>query len=438
MIFGIKLLHRIPFIISLPKQKILKSKFMKRILILLSFCLLVFAGYGQENVYSFNIIKEVPSTPVRDQGPTSTCWSFSGISFLESELLRKGKQQIDLSEMHIVHEAYRRKAEEYVSRSGGCSFSPGGQYYDFLTISRENGLVPEKIYPGLNYGSRTHNHDEMDAALKGYVNGVLRSRKNTTAWKNGFTGILDAYLGEPVTGFLHEGKWYSPTTFSEDLGIDFDDYIVVSSFNDHPYYKESVLEVPGNWAPCTYYNVPLEELVQIIDNALMNGYSVAWASDMRGKGFSMKRGVAIVPENEWSEIPSDRMEDLFSRPHPQKKITEHIRQREFQDHPITGDHGMHIVGIAEDQEGNIFYKVKNSWGPQGKFRGYIYVSREFVMLKTTNILINRNSLPLTVAGRLGMPLNNLNDNTMASSNNPDEGSGKPADQPASISLPATQ
>lgn len=356
----------------------------------------------QDNGYRFTMKAEVPSTPVKNQNLTSTCWSFSGISFLESELLRIGKKQYDFSEMFIVREAYKRKAEEYVRRNGGFIFSGGGQYHDLLVVSHDAGLVPENTYPGLNYGEKKHNHDEMDAVLKGYMNGVMKTSKHTIAWMNGFTGILEAYLGKMPGEFEYEGKYYTPKSFTESLGLNFDDYIILSSFSDHPFYKESILRVPDNWHPCTYYNLPISELLQVIDNALMNGYSVAWASDMRGKGFSMKKGVAIVPEEDWEKLSDREYDEIFNYPHPQKDITQSIRQKEFQDIEINGDHGMHIVGMAQDQNGEIFYKVKNSWGDSGKYHGYIFVSREFLKLKTTNLMINRNAIPAPIAEKMGI------------------------------------
>jgi bleomycin hydrolase len=327
-----------------------------------------------------------------------------------------GKKPIDLSEMYIVKQAYLKKAEEYARRRGKCSFSPGGQYYDLLRISKEHGLVPENIYPGLNYGSNNHNHDEMDAALKGYMSGVIKTSKNTPAWLAGLNGVLEAYLGSMSSGFEYEGDYYTPKDFAGKLGLNFDDYIVISSFNYHPYYKESVLEVPDNWSPSTYYNLPVEEMVQTIDNALMNGYSVAWASDMRGKGFNQKKGVAIVPEKNWDDISETMINELFNSPHPQKKITQEVRQKEFGNNTITGDHGMHIIGIAQDQNGNTFYKVKNSWGPSGKYRGYIYVSREYLMLKTTNCLINKNSIPVNIAQKMELDINLYQNGAIAEGN----------------------
>jgi bleomycin hydrolase len=363
------------------------------------------AASGQESGYRFVMRKEVPSTPVKNQSLTSTCWSFSGISFLESELMRMGKKPYDLSEMYIVREAYKKKAEVYAERNGSCSFSGGGQYHDFLVVAKSAGLVPENVFPGLNYGMKNHNHDEMDAVLKGYMNGVLKTTKHTPAWTAGLNGILEAYLGKMSDGFQYDGKYYTPQSFAKDLGINLDDYIIISSFSNKPFYKESILKVPDNWAPCTYFNLPVEEMMQVIDNSLMNGYSIAWASDMRGKGFSMKKGVAIVPRKNLNDLSDKEFDEIFNGPHPQKEITQEVREKEFEDFEINGDHGMHIIGIAEDQQGNVFYKVKNSWGESGKYNGYIFVSRQYVMLKTTNCMINKNALPGPIAEKLGIPNN---------------------------------
>lgn len=391
------------------------------------------ATLSQDNNYRFTIKKEVAATPVKNQSLTSTCWSFSGLSFFESELLRMGEKPYDLSEMYIVKEAYDRKAEEYANRHGDCSFSPGGQYYDLLNITKEFGLVPDEVYPGLNYGSKNHNHDEMDAVLKGYMNGVIKTSRRTPVWMTGLDGILEAYLGKTPAGFEYDGEYYTPKEFSKHLRLNFDDYIIVSSFEDHPYYKEAILEVPDNWSPCTYYNLPINELIQTIDNALMNGYSVAWAADMKGKGFNMKKGVAIIPEKDWDAMSDEELSELFNSPHRQKKITQDLRQKEIGENPITGDHGMHIIGIAEDQNGEIFYKVKNSWGDTGKYNGYIFVSREYVMLKTTNCMINKNSLPLNVAQKMGIEINPYQNGAIAAG----AGTNDPAIKTQPSTVPAT-
>jgi len=358
--------------------------------------------FGQETGYTFTMKKELACTPVKNQNSTSTCWCFSGISMLESELLRVGKQPYDLSEMFIVRHIYEKKAQMYARMHGSSSFSGGGEYGDLLNGIREVGLVPDAVYSGLNYGEVKHNHGEMDAALKGYMDAVIKSSKLTTAWFPGLNGILDAYLGKTPESFTSEGKTYTPATFTKELGINPDDYVLLTSFTHHPFYKQCVLELPDNWAAGSVYNLPLDELMQIIDNSVTNGYSVGWASDMSDKGFSMKQGVAIIPEKNWSEMTEDEVSKAFTGPHPEKVITQEMRQKEFDNYNTTDDHGMHIVGLATDQAGNTFYKVKNSWGITGKYDGFIFVSRPFIMLRTTNIMVNKNAIPAAIAKKLGI------------------------------------
>ena len=358
--------------------------------------------FGQETGYTFTMKKELACTPVKNQNSTSTCWCFSGISMLESELLRVGKQPYDLSEMFIVRHIYEKKAQMYARMHGSSSFSGGGEYGDLLNGIREVGLVPDAVYSGLNYGEVKHNHGEMDAALKGYMDAVIKSSKLTTAWFPGLNGILDAYLGKNPESFTSEGKTYTPATFTKELGINPDDYVLLTSFTHHPFYKQCVLELPDNWAAGSVYNLPLDELMQIIDNSVTNGYSVGWASDMSDKGFSMKQGVAIIPEKNWSEMTEDEVSKAFTGPHPEKVITQEMRQKEFDNYNTTDDHGMHIVGLATDQAGNTFFKVKNSWGITGKYDGFIFVSRPFIMLRTTNIMVNKNAIPAAIAKKLGI------------------------------------
>ncbi len=376
---------------------------MKNIIkLVLIFLLLSGSVHSNETGYTFTIKKEVPHTPVKNQSETSACWAFSGLSLFESELIRMGKESIDLSEMYIVRETYKRKAMEYVRKNGGCTFAGGGEYSDLLNVASEAGLVPDEVYPGLNYGETKHNHDEMDAVLKGYMNGLLNSPKITTAWLPGLNGILDAYLGGIKNEFDFDGKAYTYQSFSKELGLNLDDYVILSSFEDKPFYKTSILDVPNHWSPGTYYNLPLEDLIGIIDNALMGGYSLAWASKTSNKGFSMKHGIAVVPEKKWKDMSTEERENVFSGPNSEIAITQEIRQKEFDNKAITGDHGMHIVGIAVDQAGNTFYKVKNSWGKTGKYDGYIFVSRSFVMLTTTSCMVNKNAIPSSIAQKMGI------------------------------------
>ena len=368
----------------------------------LIFLLISTFAYSQETGFTFTMKKEIPCTPVKNQSATNTCWCFSGISVFESELIRMGKKPYDLSEMYIVRHTYEKKAENYARMHGSASFSGGGEYGDLISGSREVGLMPDIAYPGLNYGEIKHNHSEMDAALKGYMDAVIKSPKLTTAWLAGVKGILDAYLGKIPENFSYEGKTYTPFSFMKEIGINPDDYVVFTSFSHHPFYKQCVLEIPDNWAAGNFYNIPLDDFMQVIGNALNNGYSVGWASDMSDKGFSMKQGVAIIPEKNWNEMTEEETAKAFNGPRPEKVITQELRQKEFDNYTTTDDHGMHIVGLATDQAGNTFYKVKNSWGVVGKYEGFIYVSKAYIMLRTTNCMVNKNAIPAAIAKKMGI------------------------------------
>jgi bleomycin hydrolase len=366
------------------------------------FLLISSLAIGQETGYVFTMKKEMACTPVKNQSSSSTCWCFSGISLLESELLRMGKGTYDLSEMFVVRHTYENKAEMYSRMHGSSSFSGGGEYGDLLTICREKGLVPDVTYPGLNYGETKHNHHELDGVLKGFMDALIKNRKLSTAWFAGLNGILDAYLGISPEQFTYEGKSYTPASFIKELGINPDDYICLTSFSHHPFYEPFALEVPDNWAAGLFYNLPLDEFMQVIDNALANGYTVAWASDMSDKGFSMKEGVAIIPLKDWNEMTEDETAKAFAGPQQEKVITQEMRQKEFDNYSTTDDHGMHIVGLAADQSGTLFYKVKNSWGITGKYDGFIYVSKQFVALRTTNIMVNKYAVPTAIAKKMGI------------------------------------
>lgn len=375
---------------------------MKKIFNLVILLLIGTYAFSQETGFTFTMKKELACTPVKDQNTTSTCWCFSGISMFESELIRMGKGTFDLSEMFIVRHTYEKKAKMYTRMHGSSNFAGGGEYGDLITGSLEAGLVPDVVYQGLNYGEAKHNHNEMDGVLKGYMEVLVKKSKLTTAWLPGFNGILDAYLGTKPASFTYEGKSYSPLTFLKELGLNPNDYVCLTSFTHHPFYKEFVLELPDNWAAGLFHNVPIEDMLQIIDNSVMNGYSVAWATDISDKGFSMKEGVAIVPEKNWSEMSTDETLKAFSGPQKEKVITQELRQKEFDNYSTTDDHGMHIIGMATDQAGNTYYKVKNSWGIVGKYDGYIYVSKAFAALCTTNIMVNKNAIPALIAKKMGL------------------------------------
>jgi bleomycin hydrolase len=375
---------------------------MKKIFPLFILILITTMTYGQQSGYTFTMKKEMACTPVKNQNSTSTCWCFSGISMFESELLRMGKKEYDLSEMYIVRYTYEKKAKMYARMHGSSNFAGGGEYGDLITGALEVGLVPDAAYPGLNYGETKHNHNEMDGVLKGYMDALIKNPKLSTAWFPGINGILDAYLGKNPSTFTFDAKNFTPATFLKEIGINPGDYLCITSFSHHPFYKECVLELPDNWAAGLFHNIPLEDMMAVIDNSLQNGYTVAWASDMSDKGFSMKEGAAIVPEKNWNEMTSEEAAKAFSGPQTEKVITQELRQKEFDNYSTTDDHGMHIVGIATDQAGNTFYKVKNSWGITGKYDGFIYVSKAFVALRTTNIMVNRNAVPVAIAKKMGL------------------------------------
>ncbi len=373
----------------------------------------------EDKGYKFETIYDLDATSVKDQYRSGTCWSFSGLSFLESEMLKAGKKDINLSEMFVVRNCYSDKAVKYVRLHGSLNFGAGGSFEDVLYTWRNYGLVPEEAYKGLQYGEENHVHGEMDELLKAYVDGVLKNKnkKLTPVWHKGFNGILDAYLGEYPESFTYEGKEYTPNTFSKEyMGINPEDYIIVTSFTHHPYYSQFIFEVPDNWVWGEVYNVKLDDLKEIMKASLKDGHTFAWASDVSEKGFSFRNGVAIVPESDVEELSDserskwetmtkaerEKMMYSFEGPVKEKTITPELRQTQFDNYLTTDDHGMHITGMVKDQEGNIYYKVKNSWNTNNKYDGYFYASESFVLLKTMNIMINKNVLPKEIKKKLGI------------------------------------
>ncbi len=373
----------------------------------------------EEKGYRFEVISDLEATSVKDQYRSGTCWSFSGLSFLEAEMIKAGKKDVDLSEMFVVRNCYSDKAIKYVRLHGSLNFGSGGSFEDVLYTWKKFGLVPESAYTGLQYGEEKHVHGEMDELLKSYVDAVLKNKnkKLTPVWHKGFNGILDAYLGEYPDSFNYEGKEYTPKSFSSEfMGIDPDDYIIVTSFMHHPYYSKFIFEVPDNWVWGQVYNVKLDDLKEIMRNSLSEGHTFGWASDVSEKGFSFRNGVAIVPDNDveelsdserekWETMTKSEREKLlysFNGPVKEKVITPEMRQKGFDNYLTTDDHGMHITGMVKDQDGKIYYKVKNSWNTNNKYNGYFYASESFVLLKTMNIMINKNVLPKDLKKKLGI------------------------------------
>lgn len=375
--------------------------------------------YAQDNDgYQFTTVKEVKISPVKNQNRTGTCWCFSGLGFLESELLRMGKGEYDLSEMFIVNHSYKDKADKYVRLHGYLNFAQGGSFGDVLYAAKHYGLVPESVMNGLNYGENMHVHGEMESAAANYLEAIIKNpnRKLSTAWKKGFDGIIDAYLGELPEKFTYNGKEYTPKSFAEELGLNIDDYVSLTSFTHHPFYSAFPIEVQDNWRWDLSYNLPIDELMQVFDNAINNGYPIAWASDVSEKGFS-RNGVAVAADIEsmersgsdqdrWlglSQTQKDQeIKKMLEKPCQEIKVTQELRQEEYDNYKTTDDHGMLIYGIAKDQTGKKFYMVKNSWGTDSKYKGTWYASETFVAFKTMNIVVHKNAIPKEIRAKLGI------------------------------------
>ncbi len=389
---------------------------MKRYILLFAWALAAFLLTAQ-NGYQFSVIKENPITPVKNQSSTGTCWSFSGVGLFESELIRMGKGEFDLSEMYIVRRNYEDKAIKYARLHGHLNFAAGGSFADVVETLDDFGILPEEAYRGLNYGSETHNHGELDKVLKGYMDGIIGARNVTPVWFEGFSAILDTYLGEVPETFVYEGKEYDAHSFRDWLGLKQDDYISLTSYTHHPFYTAFPVEVPDNWRWALSYNLPIDELMEVMEHAIKEGYTIAWASDVSEAGFS-RSGIAIVPdENAPENAGSDQVRwlgqsirerdaDLRARVGvellAEKNITQEMRQVAYDRYETTDDHGMQIYGIAQDQKGNPFFMVKNSWGETGPYKGLWYASFPFVKYKTLSIVLNKKALPISIAKKLGL------------------------------------
>lgn len=368
-----------------------------------------------ESGYDFKVVKDLEATPVQNQYRTGTCWSFSALAFFESELIRTGKGEQNLSEMYVVNHVYKDKAERYVRMHGKTNFGAGGAFVDAAHVWKKYGMVPEGVYTGLNDGEIQHNHGELDNILTAYVDAVIEDKqKNLTQnWKKGYNAVVDAYLGEIPEEFEYEGKTYTPQTYAAELGLDMDDYVSLTSYTHHDFYSEFVLEIPDNWLAVESYNLPIDELIKVMDEALMNGYTFAWGADVSEKGFAFREGLALLPEDEstievkgndnknFSDAGADKVSNAFEEPVEQKVVTQEMRQQGFDNWETTDDHGMQITGIVNDQNGDKYYIVKNSWGTKyNGLDGYFFASEAYVRLKTMNIYLNKNAIPKDVSKKL--------------------------------------
>ncbi len=370
--------------------------------------------------YGFKDVIRLPHTEVANQYRSGTCWSFSGISFLEAELMRIGKGKVNLSEMFVVNKCYVDKADKYVRMHGYLNFGSGGAFHDVTYVMKNYGMIPESAYSGLNYGTENHVHSEMDEILLKKVQAVKENKNHTITpvWKKTFQADVEAYLGKVPEKFTYKGKEYTPKSFVKDfMGLNVDDYVEITSYTHHPFYEPFMVEVPDNWLWDEAYNVKLDELVEIIDYSLENGYTVAWASDVSHKGFSYSNnGLAVIPEadiasmnnlelSKWTNLSEREKQALlykFDKPGKEKNVTQEMRQKAFDNYNTTDDHGMHIVGKAKDKNGTPYYIVKNSWGKSGPYDGYFYASVPFIRLQTTDMMVNKNGIPKHIRKKLGI------------------------------------
>ena len=376
---------------------------------------------AKDSEYKFSKVAHLDATPVQSQGYTGTCWSFSALSFFESELMRMGtKDPALLSEMFIVRKAYEGKAAKYIRMDGKINFSEGGAFHDIPYVIRNYGIVPLEVYNGLNYGTEKHNHSEMFSVLDGAVQGLLKHMKSrstkslTSAWKTALNGILNAYLGEDVAEFEFNGKKYTPKTYAKEIGLNMDDYVSLTSFTNHELNKECMLAIPDNWAWGKSYNVSLDDLMEASEHALKEGYSLAWGADVSEKGFSFSNGLGINPKDaatiavsgkdnkNFSDGGAEKTSNAFKTPVEEVEVTPEIRQEGYDIKTTTDDHGMHIVGLYKDQDGTKYFLVKNSWGTGNYPEGYLYVSESYFKWKTINVYLHKDGLSKGMKKKLGL------------------------------------
>jgi bleomycin hydrolase len=353
--------------------------------------------------FQFSTVIDIEDSPVKNQGSSGTCWSYSGNSFLESEMMREGKSFVDLSEIYTARCAYIERAKNYVRMHGNIGWGDGAELHDVVQIYKKYGAVPYEVYTGLNYGTTKNKFGEMQAALEGFLKGIVQNKNGrlTKNWLPAFTAALDSYLGKVPENFTWQGKTYTPKTFADEVvGLNPDKYLEFSSYTYVPYYEATLMMVPDNWSLQSVYNVPLNELTDMVDQALQNGYSVAWATDVSEKYFSWKNGVAIVPEKDWEDMDSAEQKTMLDGPKPERNITPEVREEAFDNYTTTDDHGMHIMGLAKDQDGKEYYMVKNSWGEKNDYKGYLYVSKAYFKYKTTAILVHQGAVPASTLRKL--------------------------------------
>jgi len=380
---------------------------MKKIYTLLFLILPLSPIFAQENiskqeVYTFTTTVKHAATPVKNQAKTGTCWSFATTSFFESELLRMGKGEYDLSEMHTVRYNYINRVKDNFLRGGKGNLGEGSLSHMLMKIVSQKGMVPEAVYNGINYNSKSHNHEELNRFINAIASVPVAVKNQSPEFDKLLVNLLDIYLGPVPSNFNYKGKNYTPVTFFASLGINLEDYIEITSFSHHPYYSKFILEIPDNWDFGKYYNLPLDEFMKVIDYALKNGHTVCWDGDMSEKSYSDKMGVAVNGAKE--ELESETGRELsFTKLYKEEDVTQESRQKGFESNATTDDHLMHLIGMAKDQNETPYYIVKNSWKPEiNRFGGFNHLSEKFVKAKTISILVHKNAIPQEIRAKLGI------------------------------------
>ena len=356
--------------------------------------------------FRFTQVLTTPGTPVEDQGSSGTCWSYCTGSFLESEMIKKGGPMVPLSKIYIARRSYEEKARSYVRMHGSLNYGDGGIAHDVVNMYAKYGIVPYEAFTGLNFGNEKNQSGEMQEVIKAMLDAIIKAPNKgtlTPVWPEAINAVLDTYLGKVPETFTYQGKSYTPQSFAKEVvKLDASDYVEFQSVTDVPYYSKATLMVPDNWALAQAWNIPVEEITTIMDNALRNGYSVSWGGDVSEPSFSWRNGVAFVTMTPAAELTKEEKASLFNGPQPEPVITAEMRQSAFDDYRTTDDHGMHITGIAKDQNGTEWYIVKNSWGTGNEYKGYLYMSKAYAAYKMTAFLVNKKGVPTPVLRKMGL------------------------------------
>jgi hypothetical protein len=400
----------------------------KQMFLTLLITIFILPSFGQKNNnttasksedgYKFTPVVALKVTPVKNQASTGTCWCFATTSFIESELIRMGKGEYDLSEMYLVRYNYVDRMKDNFIQQGKGNLGQGSVGHDWMVEFIKNGIVPDEVYTGLNYSMTNHNHSELNSFVNAISTVPLKRNQESDQYFTIVDAVLDTYLGKVPQTFTYKGVGYTPKSFTASLGINPGDYVEITSLTLFPFYTQGVVPIPDNWRKMNYYNVPLDELMAIMDYSLNNGYSVAWDGDVSEKGFSHSKGVAIIPEVENTEQYSsadkarlgkmtveERISEAykFSKPFPEVKVTQESREAGFDDKTTTDDHLMHLTGIVKDQNGTTYYITKNSWGiERNPFGGYLNMSENYVRAKTIAIMVHKNAIPADIKTKLGL------------------------------------